>query len=609
MAKELTYDQFKTLVETQGQELLNFLAYAAAGDLNREVTIPEGIDVLTDLAIGLSYLIDDLRALVERERQAQIILEQRVAERTEELQYALAEVQTVQRRYVEREWTTYAAEEIIGDQALPLAITPIMETAVLQQQTTYADGESALAIPIRYADEVIGLLGFANEETNVNWDENDFAAVEAIVEQVGFALENQRLFDQTQAALSESSSLYEASAEMNAAQTYDDILAVVRKFTIAGTAQSVSFSIFDRPWTASQTPDWIELLAIYTQRENQEVIRRYPLSDFPSADTILKPNKPTIIEDFNHPTIPIHEAIINLYTKQFGARSAIFVPLVVGSQWIGYINALYREPSRFLESDIRRLTALASQSAISIQNVISVAETKARADELGVLNEMSRALATMLEPREIIESIHGYVNQLLDADNFFIALYDPQANELNYPVALEDGKPVQISTRPFGNGLTEHIIQKGQAVLIEKDLESYIKEQGLTLLGDPAHSWLGTPMISGRQIIGVIGVLHPDSYRYNENHLNLLSAVASQATIALQNARLFQQTQTRAQREQLLREITARVRSSADMDTIMKTAVKEIGQALGRRTFIYLGSDSEQTTPSPAENKKGARDE
>lgn len=148
-----------------------------------------------------------------------------------------------------------------------------------------------------------------------------------------------------------------------------------------------------------------------------------------------------------------------------------FVPLVVAGQWIGYINALYREPGHFLESDIRRLTALASQSAISIQNVISVAETKARADELGVLNEMSRALATMLEPREIIESIHGYVSQLLDAANFFIALYNPQTNELSYPVAQENGKPTQIRTRPFGNGLTEHVIHTGKPILIEKDLK------------------------------------------------------------------------------------------------------------------------------------------
>lgn len=600
-----------------------FLPHPLLPGTKSEMAVPmlagdQVIGVLDIQADQTNYFTED-DANIQTTLATQIAIAVENARLLTETQRAFEELDALTRRLTRESWENYLQTferpewGFAYNYGQLLALDPASAEMSSASVASEKQANGLLAQPLLVNGESIGRLALFNEDEEIGQTAVEVAEMEeiiaAVAEQLSSRIENLRLTDQTQAALSESSSLYEASAEMNAAQTYDDILAVVRKFTIAGTAQSVSFSIFDRPWTASQTPDWIELLAVYTKRENQQVIRRYPLAEFPSADTILKANKPTIIEDFDHPTMPIDESIINLYTKQFGARSAIFVPLVVGGQWIGYINALYREPSRFLESDIRRLTVLASQSAISIQNVISVAETKTRADELGVLNEMSRALATMLDPREIIESIHGYVSQLLDADNFFIALYDAQANELNYPVAMEEGKPVQIRTRPFGNGLTEHVIQRGRAVLIEKDLESYVKEQGLTLLGDPTHSWLGTPMISGRQIIGVIGVLHPDSYRYNENHLNLLSAVASQTTIALQNARLFQQTQTRAQREQMLREITARVRSSADMDTIMKTAVKEIGQALGRRTFIYLGGESDQTTPSPAENKKGARDE
>ncbi len=600
-----------------------FLPHPLLPETRSEMAVPllagdQVIGVLDIQANQTEYFSED-DANTQTTLATQIAIAVENARLLAETQRAFEELDALTRRLTRESWENYLQTferpewGFAYNYGQLLALDPASAEMSSASLATEKQANGLLAQPLLVNGESIGRLALFNEDEEFGQTAVEVAEMEeiiaAVAEQLSSRIENLRLTDQTQAALSESSSLYEASAEMNAAQTYDDILAVVRKFTIADTAQSVSFSMFDRPWTASQTPDWIELLAVYTKRENQEIIRRYPLAEFPSADTILKANKPTIIEDFDNPTIPIHESIINLYTKQFGARSAIFVPLVVGGQWIGYINALYREPSRFVESDIRRLTALASQSAISIQNVISVAETKTRADELGVLNEMSRALATMLEPREIIESIHGYVSQLLDADNFFIALYDAQANELNYPVAMEDGKPVQIRTRPFGNGLTEHVIQKGRAVLIEKDLESYVKEQGLALMGDPTHSWLGTPMISGRQIIGVIGVLHPDSYRYNENHLNLLSAVASQTTIALQNARLFQQTQARAQREQMLREITARVRSSADMDTIMKTAVKEIGQALGRRTFIYLGGESDQTTPSPAENKKGARDE
>lgn len=610
MTKELTYEQYKQLIEEQGQGLLDFLAFAASGDLEREIEVPEGIDVFTDLAIGLSYLIDDLRVLVERERQAQVILEQRVAARTQELEAALAEVRAVQRRYIEREWTTYASDALIGDEVLPLAWAPVVETAVLQQQTTmHSNGETALAVPVRYADEVIGVLGFGGESDEIDWGESDFAAVEAIVEQVGFALENQRLFDQTQAALNESSNLYEASAAINAAQSFEEILDVIRRFTIANNAQSVSLSLFDRPWTDTEMPDWVEIVSYYTRRQNQVVPSRFPLSSFPSASSILNPDHPALIEDFDNPPVEVDQNTYLLYTKQFGVRAAIFAPLVVGGQWIGYVNVLYKDPTRFPDADTKRLSAIASQAAVAIQNVISVAKTQARADELRVLNEMSRALTTMLDPQEILNSIHDYVSRLLDASNFFIAQFDASTREISYPYALENGEPVNIASRPFGNGLTEYVISHAMPLLIENNVGAWLEEKGLDLIGDSADSWMGVPMISGRQVIGVIGVQHPQGHQFNDGHLNLLISVASQTTIALQNARLFQQTQARAQREQKLREVTARVRSSADVDTILRTAVKEIGQALGRRTYIQLGADQDENPLAAITPKDGAEHE
>ncbi|HSJ55987.1 MAG TPA: hypothetical protein VLC95_02335, partial [Anaerolineae bacterium] len=74
-----------------------------------------------------------------------------------------------------------------------------------------------------------------------------------------------------------------------------------------------------------------------------------------------------------------------------------------------------------------------------------------------------------------------------------------------------------------------------------------------------------------------------------EHQRDLLMAVASQAAIAVQNARLFEEAEGRAEYERLLREITAQVRASTNADTIMRTAVRELGSALDRPAFIRLG--------------------
>jgi GAF domain-containing protein len=68
---------------------------------------------------------------------------------------------------------------------------------------------------------------------------------------------------------------------------------------------------------------------------------------------------------------------------------------------------------------------------------------------------------------------------------------------------------------------------------------------------------------------------------------------------------LFEQIQARARRERILREVTAKVRGATDADSIMRTAVQEIGRALGRRTFVYLNKDQQYETEITKEETHG----
>jgi len=115
----------------------------------------------------------------------------------------------------------------------------------------------------------------------------------------------------------------------------------------------------------------------------------------------------------------------------------------------------------------------------------------------------------------------------------------------------------------------------------------------------PSASLLYMPLQIGLRTIGVLSVQSYQLNAYSDEHVQILGSVASQMAVAIQNARLFEQVQRTARREQTLRELTARVRGSSDPDTIVRTAVRELGLALGRPTFIRLG-DAEQLIKPPA---------
>ncbi|MCA9981737.1 MAG: PAS domain S-box protein, partial [Anaerolineales bacterium] len=109
--------------------------------------------------------------------------------------------------------------------------------------------------------------------------------------------------------------------------------------------------------------------------------------------------------------------------------------------------------------------------------------------------------------------------------------------------------------------------------------------------------------ISGRQV-GVILLEGRDTYHMDDTFRRPYLSLLPQVTVAVENRLLLDQAQARAQREQVLREITEKVRSSTDINTIMRTAATEIGRALGRKTVVSLGAptetESENTPPNQA---------
>jgi HAMP domain-containing protein len=204
---ETTLEEYKQLVEEQGRVLLDAIQSVALGDLDIQVPTLKGIDVLSDLAIGLEMMIDDLREMMAEQERARTEIE----EARQQTEAALADVLAAQRRYLRQEWEGYTAEGDavrgyfrFGDGEGPTADAwlPTM-TGAVEQVKTVVEGDreegTTLALPIHLYGEVVGALGFSRKEAE-SWSEDEIDAVEAIVRQVAQALESQRLFEEAQEA-------------------------------------------------------------------------------------------------------------------------------------------------------------------------------------------------------------------------------------------------------------------------------------------------------------------------------------------------------------------------------------------------------------------------
>lgn len=177
----------------------------------------------------------------------------------------------------------------------------------------------------------------------------------------------------------------------------------------------------------------------------------------------------------------------------------------------------------------------------------SLAQTSRRVErrvqELSSLQAVGRALSASLDIEAVVSAIYDQVAQLMPARNFYVALYASDVDEVSFPLVVEDGEYVRWRSRRTGSGLTEYVLQRGEPLLIRGDLEDTLEQLGIASIGRTAECWLGVPILAAGEALGVISVQSYDTPgAYDLSHQAVLSTIAAQAAVAIQNARLYART-------------------------------------------------------------------
>lgn len=166
-----------------------------------------------------------------------------------------------------------------------------------------------------------------------------------------------------------------------------------------------------------------------------------------------------------------------------------------------------------------------------------------RVQELKSLQAVGQALNASLDLGTILAAIRVQVGRLMDAENFYVALYDAETDEVTFPLAFEEGKRVSWRARRAGNGLTEYVLRTQAPLLIRHDFAAHLRALGVDSIGRPPALWLGVPILAAGRALGVISVQSFSSLqRYDLYHQEVLSIIAGQASLAIQNAGLYART-------------------------------------------------------------------
>jgi GAF domain-containing protein/HAMP domain-containing protein len=233
-------------------------------------------------------------------------------------------------------------------------------------------------------------------------------------------------------------------------------------------------------------------------------------------------------------------------------RSEMALPLYRGDRVIGALDVQSTEPNAFDDEDVAVLQALADQVSIALENARLFSQTQAALAE-----------AEAVQQQYLQQEWVRYVGQ---------------DSELSYEYLLSGWESLAGQSLPAGDAA----LAKGSTITLPAEAS----RQG---------SALAVPVKQRNQIVGVLDLQKMDEDRsWTEEEIALVETVAEQLGLALESVRLFEETQSRARREALTRQITERIRDAMNVDAMLQTAVQELGRALGApRVYARLTTDTE----------------
>jgi GAF domain-containing protein/DNA-binding response OmpR family regulator len=446
-------------------------------------------------------------------------------------------------------------------------------------------GEAAKAIlvaPLIVGDEVRGRITLQNLDQEDVFSESDVRLLTTLAASLAVALENARLFDETRRLLTETNERAAELALINDVQH--------------GLAQKLDRqSMYDLVGDRIQAIFDAQIVDIAVVEREAGIVRflytiergvRFPEETMP----IIGPRRHVI--ETRVPLLVNRDVMARILelgqepsdTSGEPARSAVWVPLLVGDEARGVISLqnIDREDA-FSDSDVELLTTLAASLSVALENVRLIDETRQRLAELATVNEVGQALSSQLDLDTLIELVGEQMRRTFEADIVYVALHDVIRDEIDFAYYFENGERRAQAPMAFGEGLTTRMIQTREPLLLNRtgDWDAI----GIKRVGAPAKSYLGVPIVAGDQAIGAISVQSTMiEGRFGESDARLLSTIAANVAVAIQNARLYQEAHRRADEMAALAEVGQEISATLDVQALL--------ERIGERVQTLLAADS-----------------
>ena len=428
-----------------------------------------------------------------------------------------------------------------------------------------------LVVPLRAGEKMIGAWLFGRRDPDDFYPHADVALVQTLANQLAPAIETVRLLEETAQRADEFAALYETARDLASDQDVDTLLGTITERAISLLhAECGAVYLYDRARND---------LALATSRGvDLGPAARIPLGQG-TAGRVAEQRTPAILDDYTRDAQAL-PALLSL-----GIRAMVQVPMVDAGELIGVLGVAHlgRTAVRFSEEDVRLLTLFATRTASAVRNARLIIETRTRAEQMELLYDAGLALNSVLEPRAQLRILFEKAMHSLHAERAEYFTYDPTNDEMRPDLAIGFSPPILADWNALRARLGDaaHVVSKVASERKPLRLGDVHSTPSWKLVDSEVHSGMWVPIEREGHLRGVLGVLSTHAEAFSAQDERLLTLFANQAAVALENARLFAETELRLQRLTASRSIDSAISSSLDLRVTLNVLLDQVTTQLG----------------------------
>lgn len=390
---------------------------------------------------------------------------------------------------------------------------------------------SILSIPLRFKDEVIGVLRMYTGEP-VEYSDEDLNFVAAIAEQAAIAIVNARMFEQSVSKEREYLNVFQkvtdaVSGTLNVGEVLD---LIVRKIPEVLHLKGATIRLLNETGT--------ELKLVAAHGLSEKYLNKGPVDTEENVRTALNENPVAISDAATDPRIRYKKE-----AEEEGIKSMLTLPIIARGKVIGVLRLLTGYPRNFSPEEIDFAASLAKQCGTAIENARLYEGQHREIEYLKTIQEVSRAISSTLNVREVLDMIVKKIPLIMNTKAATIRLLDDSGNKLQLvasfglserylsrgPVDAEENISVALEGSPLAiyDATTDPRISYRDAA----------KEEGI-------KSMLVVPIVVQGRIIGIMRLLTGEFRLFRQEEIEFAIALAEQGGIAIENAKMYEKIRT-----------------------------------------------------------------